>query len=61
MDHCFVVAKGLVSPWWRVVTKCDPLEEGMAKHPNKLAGEPHELYKRTMKYFTDLKRKEILF
>ena len=29
--------------------------------PVNLLWEPHELYKRTMKYFTDLKRKEILF
>ena len=28
--------------WWRVLTKCGPLEKGMANHFSILALEPHE-------------------
>ena len=32
--------------WWRVVTKCGPLEKEMANPSNILAQEPHEQYEK---------------
>jgi len=32
--------------WWRVLTKCGPLEKGMASHFTSLAVKPHEQYEK---------------
>ena len=52
-EPCHVGPPKMDVSLWRVLTKCDPLEEGMANHPVYLPWEPHELYKRTKRHDTE--------
>ena len=40
-------------PWWRVLTKCGPLEKGIANHFNILALKPHEQYEKAKRQDTE--------
>ena len=38
--------------WWRVLTKCGPLEKGTANHFSILALSIHEQYEKAKRYMT---------
>ena len=45
---CCVGPPKMDGSWWRVLTKCGPLEKGMANHFSILALKPHEQYEKTI-------------
>ena len=45
-EPCHVGTPKMYESWWRVLTKCGPLQKGMANHFSFLPWKPHEQYEK---------------
>ena len=52
-EPCHVGPPKMDGSWWRVLTKCDPLEKGMQTISVFLPAEPHEHWEKAKRYDTE--------